>query len=184
MAAVATVLCPPVVAASHVSSPARLRPLLMSAHHSLSRVTAAGAWNSSQPSMLVLFAPLWSSGAAGRLVRTGGVGKRGLRLRGRRAGRTMCLLVIPPRTRCVAFQGFWRLMVAAEGWIFQPSTLPRPRPLICGRVARFGAFWGVWDACIKRNTKSSLPVPPSSAPSPARRRQDLCPMNFTASNKR
>lgn len=40
LAAGATALCPAVVAASHVSSLARLRALLMSDHRSLSRVTA------------------------------------------------------------------------------------------------------------------------------------------------
>ena len=59
---------------AHVSSPAHLCALLMSAHHSLSRVTAigVGAWRSSQPSLLVVLAP--RSGALEQ--RDGSYGRR------------------------------------------------------------------------------------------------------------
>ena len=59
-----------------------------------------GAWRSSQPSVLVVLAPLASSGAAERPEQTAGTGQRRLRLHGRRAGRMVRSLVISPRSRC------------------------------------------------------------------------------------
>ena len=59
-----------------------------------------GAWRSSQPSVLVVLAPLASSGAAERPEQTAGTGQRTLRVHGRRAGRMVRSLVISPRSRC------------------------------------------------------------------------------------
>lgn len=56
--------------------------------------------------------------------------ERGCEPRGRRRSRVVCAHVRAPRSRCWAFLGLWRLMAAAEGWIYQPSMLPLPRPLI------------------------------------------------------
>ena len=56
--------------------------------------------------------------------------ERGCEPRGRRRSRVVCAHVRAPRSRCWAFLGLWRLMAAAEGWIYQPLMLPLPRPLI------------------------------------------------------
>ena len=54
-------------------------------------------------------------------------------------------------------------MLGAEDGCNHPQPTGSNRPLICGREACFGAFWGVWDACIKRNVKTSHRDPPSAA---------------------
>ena len=64
-----------------------------------------GARRSFQPSLVVVMAPLWSSGAARRPVLMCGAGQRGLRLRLWRGGCMMRSLVIAPRSRCWAFLG-------------------------------------------------------------------------------
>ena len=56
------------------------------------------------------------------------------------------------------------MMLGAEDGCNHPQPTGSNRPLICGQEACFGAFWGVWDACIKRNVKTTLPAPPSVAP--------------------
>ena len=55
------------------------------------------------------------------------------------------------------------MMLGAEDGCNHPQPTGSNRPLICGREACFGAFWGVWDACIKRNVKTSHRDPPSAA---------------------
>jgi hypothetical protein len=55
------------------------------------------------------------------------------------------------------------MMLGAEDGCNHPQPTGSNRPLICGREACFGAFWGVWDACIKRNVKTTLGAPPSLA---------------------
>jgi len=54
-------------------------------------------------------------------------------------------------------------MLGAEDGCNHPQPTGSNRPLICGREACFGTFWGVWDACIKRNVKTSHRDPPSAA---------------------
>ena len=84
-----------------------------------------GAWRSSQPSVLVVLAPLASSGAAGRPGQTAGAGQRRLRLHGRRAGRMVRSLVLSPRSGVVlswAF-GVWCMMLGAEDGCNHPQPL-------------------------------------------------------------
>ena len=64
------------------------------------------------------------------------------------------------------------MMLGAEDGCNHPQPTGSNRPLICGREAFWGAFWGVWDACIKRNVKTSLGDPPSAA---ARRQKASTP---------
>ena len=77
----------------------------------------------------------------------------------------LCSIVLAPRSRCVAFLGLWCMVHGAEDGSNHPQPPGCDRPLICGREGRFGAFWGVWDACTKRNVKTSLRAPPSAAAS-------------------
>ena len=80
----------------------------------------AGALRSSQPSLLVVLAPLWSSGAAGRPAQTSGANGRCVLLCGRRAGPSLCSLVMAPRSRCVAFLGLWCMVHGAEDCCKRP----------------------------------------------------------------
>mmetsp|Transcript_32688 Transcript_32688/g.89459 ORF Transcript_32688/g.89459 Transcript_32688/m.89459 type:complete len:121 (-) Transcript_32688:99-461(-) len=76
-------------------------------------ITCLGARRSSQPSVVVVLAPLKSSGAAERPARTSGADGRGVWLCGRRAGCMLCSIVLAPRSRCVAFLGLWSLVHGA-----------------------------------------------------------------------
>ena len=125
----------------------------------------AGALRSSQPSLLVVLAPLWSSGAAGRPAQTSGANGRCVLLCGRRAGPSLCSLVMAPRSRCVAFLGLWCMVHGAEDFCKRPKPTGPNRTLLCGQECCFGAFGGVWNACMKRNTKSSYAWPPAAAAS-------------------
>eukprot|EP00966_Prymnesium_polylepis_P305134 7050963-Prymnesium_polylepis.1 len=64
-----------------------------------------------------------------------------------------------------SWASLWCMVLGAASSTEDDSNHPQPTgsncPLICGREACFGAFWGVWDACIKRNVKTSLRDPPS-----------------------
>eukprot|EP00966_Prymnesium_polylepis_P139700 3227899-Prymnesium_polylepis.1 len=51
----------------------------------------------------------------------------------------------------------------AEDGFNHPQPPGCDRPLICGWEGRFGVFRGVWDACTKRNVKTSYPDPPPAA---------------------
>ena len=75
----------------------------------------------------------------------------------------LCSLMISPRSRCWAFLGLWCMVLGAEDGFNHPQPAGSDRPLICGREGRFGAFRGVWDACTKRNVKTSYPDPPPAA---------------------
>ena len=124
-----------------------------------------GARRSSQPSMVVVLAPLQSSGAAERSAQTSGADGRGGWLCGRRAGRMLCSLVMAPRSRCVAVLSLWCMVHGAEDCCKRPPPTGPNRTLLCGQECCFGAFGGVWNACIKRNTKSSYAWPPAAAAS-------------------
>ena len=112
-----------------------------------------------------LLEPLWSCGAAGRLVQMDGADQRGLRLRERRAGRVKFMLVMAPPSRSWAFLGLWCMVHGADDGCKCPQPTGPNRTLICGQECCFGAFGGVWDACIKRYVKTSLSGPPRRAAS-------------------
>ena len=85
-----------------------------------------------------------------------------------------------PRSRCWAFLALWCLMLATEGWIYQPSTLPRPRPLICGRVVSFGASGSAREAVLRETAKSRQSGSPRAGPSPRVARGPRSAVAFTA----
>ena len=102
-----------------------------------------GARRSSQPSVVVVLAPLKSSGAAERPARTSGADGRGVWLCGRRAGCMLCSIVLAPRSRCVAFLGLWCMVHGAEDCCKRPESTCPNRTLVCGQECCFGAFGGV-----------------------------------------
>ena len=102
-----------------------------------------GARRSSQPSVVVVLAPLKSSGAAERPARTSGADGRGVWLCGRRAGRMLCSIVLAPRSRCVAFLGLWCMVHGADNCCKRPESTCPNRTLVCGQECCFGAFGGV-----------------------------------------
>eukprot|EP00966_Prymnesium_polylepis_P030821 717303-Prymnesium_polylepis.1 len=55
------------------------------------------------------------------------------------------------------------MVLGAEDGCNHPQPTGSSHPLICGWVACFWAFWGLWDACIKRNVTTTLRDPPSLA---------------------
>ena len=102
-----------------------------------------GARRSSQPSVVVVLAPLKSSGAAERPARTSGADGRGVWLCGRRAGCMLCSIVLAPRSRCVAFLGLWCMVHGADNCCKRPESTCPNRTLVCGQECCFGAFGGV-----------------------------------------
>jgi len=101
------------------------------------------ARRSSQPSVVVVLAPLKSSGAAERPARTSGADGRGVWLCGRRAGCMLCSIVLAPRSRCVAFLGLWCMVHGADNCCKRPESTCPNRTLVCGQECCFGAFGGV-----------------------------------------
>ena len=102
-----------------------------------------GARRSSQPPLVVVLAPLESSGAAERPARASGADGRGVWLCGRRAWRMLCSLVMAPRSRCVALLGLWCMVHGAEDCCKRPESTCPNRTLVCGQECCFGAFGGV-----------------------------------------
>ena len=151
MATAASALSSPMVCAFEPRSTAQSRHHVMSAHHPISCADVVELRDATHH--------LCSSPAHRRRASSGveppsaleNAHERGCRPRGRRRDRVICTRVRAPRSRCWAFMAVWRLMVAPEGWIFQPSAPVWPRPLICGRVVSFGASGSAWEAVEPRN---------------------------------
>ena len=106
----------PTVCALEPRATAQSRHHLVSPHHPISRADALELRDATHH--------LWSSPSRRRSASRGAeppdpaayADARGRGPRGRRRGRAVCTLVRAPRSRCWAFLGLWRLMVAAEGW--------------------------------------------------------------------
>ena len=164
MSAAAAAPSSPTVSALELRSAAQSRHHLMSPHHPILRVDAVVLREATDH--------LCSSPAHRRRASRGaelpgcmeGAHERSCAPRGRQRGRAVCSHVRAPQSRCWAFLALWCLMLATEGWFYQPSTLPRPRPLICGRVVTFGTSGSAREAVLRETAKSRQPGSPRAGP--------------------
>ena len=164
VAAAAAAPSSPTVCALEPRAAAQPRHHLMSPHHPISRADAVELRDATHH--------LWSSPArrrsAARAAEPPGpaayAGARGRGPRGSRRGRAVCTHVRAPRSRCWAFLALWRLMLAAEGRIYRPSTPVRPRLLVCGRLVPFGASGSAWEAAIPETAEARHLAPPTAGP--------------------
>ena len=164
MSAAAAAPSSPTVSALELRSAAQSRHHLMSPHHPILRVDAVVLREATDH--------LCSSPAHRRRASRGaelpgcmeGAHERSCAPRGRQRGRAVCSHVRAPQSRCWAFLALWCLMLATEGWFYQPSTLPRPRPLICGRVVTFGTSGSAQEAVLRETAKSRQPGSPRAGP--------------------